>query len=99
ATAAAAALEAAERAAHVVDAQLAAERRALRTLSADLDAVATEVELRTQRDAAAGRQEQLRAAAHDTAAAEAAADAHRSAAAPLAALDAETRAEADAAAL
>jgi DNA repair protein SbcC/Rad50 len=99
ATAAAGALEAAERAAHLLDAQLAAEQRMLTTLAADLADVATEAELRTQRDAAAGRQAQLLAAANHTAAAEAAAAAHRSAPAPQAAFDAEARAAAEATAL
>ena len=99
ATTAADELGEAERSAHVVEAQLAAEHRALTALAADLADVATEADLLTQREAAAGRQEQLRTAAHDTATAEAAAAAHRTATATQAVLDAEARAEADAAAL
>ncbi len=99
ATVAARELEAVQRAAHVVDAQLAAERRALAALTTELAGVAAEAGLVAQRDEAAARQLQLAAAVQQTAAAEAAATAHRTAKSTTASLEAEARAEADAAAL
>jgi exonuclease SbcC len=92
-------LESAERAAHIVDAQLAAERRALTTLTSELADVPSEPELVIQRQEAADRHGRLTAAATRTAAAESAAAAHRAAPATTTALDAAARAEADAAAL
>jgi DNA repair protein SbcC/Rad50 len=99
ATIAARELESVGRAAHVVDAQLAAEQRALAALASELADVAGEAELVTQRDEAAARQRGLTAATQRTAATETSAATHRTADGTIAALDAEARAEAEAAAL